>query len=206
MITDKDLLKSISIIPTWISDNEKLELFKLAHEVPEDGKIVEIGCLYGASSAALGLSVKANVKMTIIDNFSWDPSKLEGWRWKFTNENKVKPSKKVVTKYLETVGVENFHIIASDSTKIVPEGLQVYKVGDIDLLWVDGGHEADIISYDLKTFGPYANTIAVHDFHDSYWLDVNEQVYKFLENHPEFYLDHEVEQIAVLRRNINQNI
>lgn len=62
-------------IPGWMTLNDLTVLEELARQVPENGKIVEIGSLYGRSSACLAMSALPTVVVYCIDIFRDDDSK-----------------------------------------------------------------------------------------------------------------------------------
>lgn len=67
-----DLDEIFKRIPSWTSTIEREKLAELSAEVPPTGTIVEIGCLYGGSTAVLALS-NPSALVRSIDNFSWTP-------------------------------------------------------------------------------------------------------------------------------------
>lgn len=182
--TKDNLLKVIAHIPAWLEDAEKLELFDLGSACIVGDRIVEVGTLYGGSSACLGLGARDGAELLIFDNFSWTPDGFPTATAALAAAN------------LTSVGLKNFNIIEMDSLNCE------YSADDkpISLLWVDGGHSLEFITHDLETFGPFAQVIACHDYGNTFWTTIKAAVEKFIEKHPEFYLDHVTGMIAVLRR------
>lgn len=59
--------------PSEISLEEGRFLGSLAQQVPDDGCIVEIGTLFGASTRVLALFKPSTAKLITVDSFSWNP-------------------------------------------------------------------------------------------------------------------------------------
>ncbi len=171
-------------IPSWIEPNEKEALFELATKVPKkNGQIVEVGSLYGGSTAFLGLGAP-KAKITIFDDFSWNPLP------------EIKNSRETLLNNLEKVGLKNeIEIRAGDSRETAKDWQ-----GRIDLLWIDGGHSFEFIHADLMNLGPHAKVIACHDYDNPAWPTIRKAVEAFIESYPEWHVDHVVGTLVVLRR------
>ncbi|RPI92895.1 MAG: class I SAM-dependent methyltransferase [Chloroflexi bacterium] len=162
--------------------NERECLARLASAVPAGGTIMEIGCLYGGTTGVLALA-NPQAQVMAVDNFSWHPP------------DDIPTSAALVRENMKLIGAGNVDVIEGDSCV-----LGKFWHGPIDLLWVDGGHTFEIAYADLSNFGPHAQVIAVHDYHNGYWAGVKQAVTKFLEEHAEFKLVEVVHWVAVLRR------
>lgn len=145
MTTRETLLADTKHIPILLQPEERLLLWDLAQEVPPGGTIVEIGSLYGGSTAILGLA-NPGAKITAIDWFKYHPSGVA--------------SKEVLFRNLQSVGVQNVTLREGDSTTMTHDGSK------IDLLWIDGGHDYPIVLHDLQEFGTFADVVAMHDFYN----------------------------------------
>jgi precorrin-6B methylase 2 len=181
--TEDNIVGLISQIPTWMTDDEKVELFKLGKNVKPGELILEIGALYGGSTAILGLASK-KAELVVIDNFSWSPL------------DTMPASAEQLRKNLLTVGLKDVVIHEMDS---IQASYSEYDPS-IALLWIDGGHSLEFISHDLATFGPHARVIACHDFDNPAWPTIRQAVEQFIAEHPEWHIDHVVSQICVLKR------
>jgi len=171
-----------SAIPSWTNLNERELLSKLSQAVPEGGLILEIGCLYGGTTAVLALS---NPKAEVIsmDNFSWTPKGYPTVSPERTKRN------------LSEAGAKNVQIIVADSRTQWQKWWR-----HIDLLWIDGGHSYEYVSSDLFHFAPFASVVALHDYGNATWTSIKKAVEEFLKANQEFYLDTVVGMVAVLRR------
>jgi precorrin-6B methylase 2 len=122
---------------------ELQEIERLAAEVPANGLIVEVGCLYGRSTYAWAKSCDPSVKVIVIDPFY-----EEGQRKKF-DEN--------------TAGIENIEVIDGKA----PDKM-IYPGHMIDLIFIDATHynpnDMDIIEY----FLPFVKTGGILSGHDYY--------------------------------------
>lgn len=169
-------------ILSWTDEKERGLLSQLSSEVPENGWIVEIGCLYGGTTATLALS-NPKALVVSIDNFSWTPDGYPQVSPTLTRSN------------LREAGVENVQIIEGDSREIGKDWEH-----HIDLLWVDGGHSYEFVYSDLVNFGPHADVIALHDYGNPFWETIMKAVGDFLKDHEEFYIAQVVSTVVVLRR------
>lgn len=180
--TNKREVTMTDDIPSWTSEAERAELTKLAAAVPDGGSIVEIGCLYGGTTAVLA-QAQPKAMVTSIDNFSWSPIENMPASYKQLMEN------------MEMLKITNVKAIEGDS-RVVGKNWKE----PIDLLWIDGGHSYEFVLSDLTKFGPYAKVIALHDWENPGWPTIKEAVKAFLTDYTEWQLDHTVEMVAVLTR------
>lgn len=182
MITVQDAIKKASTIPSWTEPDEKVKLAELAQEVGT-GRIVEVGALYGGTTAVMALA-NPEANITSIDEFSWTP------------EGCPTACKKLMHQNLLDLGIANFEIIEGDSRNIGRHWSQ-----PIDLLFVDGGHSYEYVHADLVNFGPSAKVIALHDFGNAAWPSVMQAVKNFMDEFPDmFKITEVVGTVAVLRR------
>src|SRR6185436_2035859 len=96
------VLEKASAIYSITTVAERACLSELAQEVPDQGFMVEIGCLYGGITAVLALSQPYAAVVTI-DDFSWHPDDMP--------ENSVA----LVMENMDKVGADNVTIIPGDS-------------------------------------------------------------------------------------------
>ena len=68
----KDVIKKAEAVRPLTEINERECLARVAGEVPDGGLIVEIGCLYGGTTAVLALA-KPTAEVRVIDVFDWHP-------------------------------------------------------------------------------------------------------------------------------------
>lgn len=169
-------------IPAWTDGSERELLTSLAAAVPADGLILEIGALYGGTTAVLATGAP-HARVTSIDNFSWQP---EGY---------PKPSAELVRENLSKVGVKNVTVIKGDSRVLCKTWNK-----HIDLLWVDGGHSFEFVYNDIFTFGQFADVIALHDFDNPAWTTIRKAVETFIDKFPEWHVDTVVGMVVVLRK------
>ena len=178
-----DYDKVFMIAPSWTSLNERKLLSELAKDVPADGTIVEIGCLYGGVTSILGLSAP-NAQVITIDNFSWTP---EGY---------PAASPQLAMENFNILGVFNIYVMnmtSRDAAKRLDT--------PIDLLWIDGGHDFKSVYFDLFHFSKYSRgPIALHDYDNPGWKDIRQAVEVFLKKNDDWYIDKVVDMVVVLRK------
>ena len=154
-------IQAASVVPSWTSEDERRQVGALAYDLIDGSKIVEIGCLYGGSTAVMGLaSPKSSI--TVIDDFSWNPNEYpEGSRAAFQ-------------KNMDTFDI-HVNIIEGDSRQIG----KIWK-DPIDLLVIDGGHSYEYIRADLELFAPKAEVVVCHDWDNPAWPSVRTAIEEFL--------------------------
>lgn len=165
------------------TEAERTCLAELAMEVPDQGLIVEIGCLYGGVTAVLAMA-SPFAAVIAIDDFSWHPETLP------VN------SPIVVMENMQKLGIDNVTIIEGDSRT-------QYKHWSrkIDLLWIDGGHSFEYVSSDLFNFAKWCQVIALHDYKNPEpWMGITKAVTLFLEKNPDWKMEKVVDMVCVLRR------
>jgi predicted O-methyltransferase YrrM len=179
----KDAIRLAEVIPAWLEQNEKEMLFSLAKEVPENGHVVEVGCLYGGSTALLGLGA-ATAKITVFDDFSWSPLP------------EMVSSRETLLANLAKIELHNQIDVREGDSRTLAKGW----TAPIDLLWIDGGHSYEFIFSDLMHLGPSAQVIACHDFDNPVWPSIRKAVTDFIAQHPQWMIDTVAGTLVVLRR------
>ena len=185
-ISDVDAVEKARVVRPLTEINERECVARLAAQVPPNGIIFEIGCLYGGMTAVLGL---ANPKASLItlDDFSWHPA------------DDVPTSRELLYANMEKVGVKNVELLEGDSREIGKNWSS-----PIDLLWIDGGHSFEYVYQDICNFGTHAQVIALHDFNNPVWASIRQAVEKFISNHAEWRIDEVVGTVVVLRRQVQR--
>lgn len=133
-------------IPGWMTEPELQDIERLAAQVPANGLIVEVGCLYGRSTYAWAKSCDPSVKVIVIDPFYG-----EGQREKFD---------------ANTAGIENIEVIHG----IAPRNM-IYPGHMIDLIFIDATHfnpsDMNIIEYFLPFIKP-GGILSGHDYYETF--------------------------------------
>lgn len=184
MLSSRDILEKAGVLPPYMQVDERELIIELAREVPAGGLIVEVGALYGGSTAVLALANPA-ARIISVDDFSWSP--VAG-----------KPaSKERLLLGLAAVGVTIEEVIEGDSREVGKDWTE-----PIDFLLIDGGHSFQYVHADLMNFGPHANVIAAHDYEDAKWKgEIQPAVADFIKAHPCWYIEKVVNTTVVLRKN-----
>jgi MMP 1-O-methyltransferase len=141
----KELMKDV---PGWLSDEEGEELYELAKECAGKGVIVEIGSWKGKSTICLGLGSRAGRSVRI---FAVDPH--ADYRHGEFKEN------------VERAGIADL---------VTPvKGLSQEKADEvrepIELLFVDGSHEEELVREDFELWVPKVVEGGIVAFHDTTW-------------------------------------
>ena len=180
-------LEIIESIPGYIGEKDERELFARAQAVPEDGHILELGSLFGRSAATLALGAPT-AKILSVDNYQNDASL----------DNILDFSPEGNTERLSNLGIHNVTFVKGNSHKLV------YR-DNIDLLWIDCGHEYEDVKADLDRFGFLATTICLHDYRsEDTGIDTQPGVTcatnEWISEHPEFHIDHHIWSTVTLVR------
>jgi predicted O-methyltransferase YrrM len=143
----KELIKDV---PGWLTDEEGEALFELARECSGRGVIVEIGSWKGKSTICLGLGSRAGRGVRI---FAVDPH--ADYRHGEFKDN------------VERAGIGDL---------VTPvKGLSQQVAGDFDqpieLLFVDGSHEEELVREDFDKWVPKVVEGGIVAFHDTTWHD-----------------------------------
>lgn len=183
MSNKKVILEKAANIPTWLAEDEKVRLIELAMEVALGKLIVEIGSLYGGSTALLALAAP-KAKVIAIDNFSWSPI------------TERPASQAELLRNMASCEIENVTVMEGDSRRI-----GFAWQGVITLLWIDGGHSYEFVRMDLGNFGPWAYKIALHDYDNPAWPSVKQAVEDFIAKYPIWEIESVVGMLVTLKRN-----
>jgi precorrin-6B methylase 2 len=182
-ITFEKASKIAEHIPVFMDSSERQVLFEEAAKLAPGEVIVEVGCLYGGSTAMLGLGSKNECPIIVYDNFSWTPDGFPT------------ATKELALSNLEQVGLTEVTIHVADTLEIG------YPTEPIGLLFIDGGHSIQYIVNDLKKFGPQARTILCHDYGNVYWTTIKQAVTEFIHDHQDtYYLEKVVGMVAVIQQ------
>jgi predicted O-methyltransferase YrrM len=143
----KELIKDV---PGWLTDEEGEALFELARECSGRGVIVEIGSWKGKSTICLGLGSRVGRGVRI---FAVDPH--ADYRHGEFKDN------------VERAGIGDL---------VTPvKGLSQQVAGDFDqpieLLFVDGSHEEELVREDFDKWVPKVVEGGIVAFHDTTWHD-----------------------------------
>jgi predicted O-methyltransferase YrrM len=143
----KELIKDV---PGWLTDEEGQALFELARDCSGTGVIVEIGSWKGKSTICLGLGSRAGRGVRI---FAVDPH--ADYRHGEFKDN------------VERAGIGDL---------VTPvKGLSQQVVSDFDqpieLLFVDGSHDEELVREDFDKWVPKVVEGGVVAFHDTTWHD-----------------------------------
>jgi len=155
MKRDLKVLPSFFTIPTHLTDNEKVFLYKKAGELKQRAIIAEIGSYLGASTCFLGAGVKKNGgKVFAVDTWT-NLAMSEGPRETYKDFlSNIEPFKDTVTPLRgNSVDIAN---IFNES---------------IDLLFIDGDHSYGAVCRDIDAWLPKVKENGIVVFHDYGWSD-----------------------------------
>jgi len=168
-------------IVCYMTADELALLERTAADLCEGGLIVEIGACYGGSTATLALAAPQALVLSI-DTFGWSPVEA------------MPASAAQLLTNMAGAGAGNVAVLPADS-----HAVGAVWSRPIDLLFVDGGHDDASVRGDLAAFGPHAGTVAVHDYGNPYYADVEQAAADFCADHG-FVLASRVDYLAILVR------
>lgn len=143
MKTFKEAWKKIKDMPGLVEENEMEALFNAIREF-DAKKIVEIGCLYGKSTAIIAEAAAKDAEIITIDNFSVQGE--DARKYLVENILPVYPSIKLL------------ELSSNDAVNevFVP----------IDFIFIDGNHFDDGIKADCENWLPKLKSFGIAAFHD----------------------------------------
>jgi predicted O-methyltransferase YrrM len=138
----------IADIPGWLTDEEGEALYELARACRGDGVIVEIGSWKGKSTVCLGLGSQAGNSVPV---YAIDPH--AGYRFGDFKDN------------VERAGLTELVRPIASLSQPAADGFDE----PIELLFVDGSHEYDLVLEDFEKWVPKVVDGGWVAFHDTTW-------------------------------------
>jgi len=187
-------LEAIDGIDGWLSDEQAARLFERAREVPEGGRIVEIGSYRGRSTVVLAATAQQGTRVIAIDPHAGNdrgPRQITG------NLEAGEEDRIAFERNLRRAGVREpvVHI-----RKRSDEALDDVD-GEIDLLYVDGAHRFAPARQDIERWGARVRpggTMLIHDAFSS--VGVTLAQLRLLVASPEFVYAGRSRSLAEYRR------
>lgn len=135
----------------FITEPEAELLYRLASDIPADGKIVEIGAYQGRSTCALAFGArKHDADVYSIDSHP----KHEAGGTTFDE----------MDNFFYHENIAHFQLGDVVYTINLPsEQVILCWVDPIDLLWIDGSHEDEHVRHDWHAWSWHADVVAMHD-------------------------------------------
>jgi predicted O-methyltransferase YrrM len=134
-------------IPGWFNYAESYD--QIVHEIPEDGKIVEIGSFLGRSTHYLATSLmnanKENVKIYCVDTFEGSSEHVN-----------LKLPKDFFSIFKENLKffIGREMVIPCQGRSDSEDILNKFEDGSIDYIMVDGAHEHEPVLDDIQNWWP----------------------------------------------------
>jgi predicted O-methyltransferase YrrM len=138
----------IADIPGWLTDEEGEALYELARSCHGDGVIVEIGSWKGKSTVCLGLGSRAGSSVPV---YAVDPH--ADYRFGDFKTN------------VERAGIADLVRPVASLSQAAADGFDE----PIELLFVDGSHEYDLVLEDFEKWVPKVVDGGWIAFHDTTW-------------------------------------
>jgi MMP 1-O-methyltransferase len=138
----------IADIPGWLTDEEGEALYELARSCRGDGVIVEIGSWKGKSTVCLGLGSRAGNSVPV---YAVDPH--ADYRFGDFKTN------------VERAGIAELVRPVASLSQAAADGFD----DPIELLFVDGSHEYDLVLEDFEKWVPKVVDGGWVAFHDTTW-------------------------------------
>ena len=152
--------------PGSTTNKELLIIAKLAAQLPENSNFLEIGTMFGRTARVWYYNKPATVNMTVVDNFGVDfennfrgDTTLANYAY-----NKSKNDKTTHNTFLELCNdfVDRIKVI-----KIITVLNLIVEI-DYDFVYIDAGHDRNMVLAQIKKFLVPGNVIAGHDYSESH--------------------------------------
>jgi predicted O-methyltransferase YrrM len=140
----------IADVPGWLTDEEGEALYELARACRGDGVIVEIGSWKGKSTVCLGLGSQDGAGVPV---YAVDPH--ADYRFGDFKTN------------IERAGIADLVRPIASLSQTAADGFDE----TIELLFVDGSHEYDLVLEDFEKWVPKVVDGGWVAFHDTTWTD-----------------------------------
>ena len=140
----------IADVPGWLTDEEGEALYELARACRGDGVIVEIGSWKGKSTVCLGLGSQDGAGVPV---YAVDPHADHRYGDFKTN--------------IERAGIADLVRPIASLSQTAADGFDE----TIELLFVDGSHEYDLVLEDFEKWVPKVVDGGWVAFHDTTWTD-----------------------------------
>jgi MMP 1-O-methyltransferase len=152
----------VADVPGWLTDEEGEALYELARGCEGRGVIVEIGSWKGKSTICLGLGSRAGNAVRI---FAIDPH--ADYRFGDFKAN------------VERAGIQDLVTPMASLSQAAADDF----TEPIELLFVDGSHEVDLVREDFDKWVPKVVDCGWVAFHDTTWTEgprrvVGERIYR----------------------------
>jgi len=145
-----ELRKRLDQLPGWLSYEEGETLYELAKACRGRGVIVEIGSWRGKSTMCLGLGSKAGNRVPI---YAIDPHSEHTFG--------------DFTKNVEAAGISDIVTPMPGRSQELAEGFDQ----PIELLFIDGAHQYDLVLEDFERWVPKVVEGGVVAMHDTTWFE-----------------------------------
>jgi predicted O-methyltransferase YrrM len=144
-VPNVELRRRLDELPGWLSYEEGETLYELARSCTGKGVIVEIGSWRGKSTTCLGLGSKAGKRVRVFAVDRHTDGTFPDWR-----------------RNIEAAGIEDVVTPVKGLSQEVAAGFEE----PIELLFVDGAHQYDLVRQDFERWVPKVlegGVVAMHD-------------------------------------------
>jgi hypothetical protein len=163
-------------IPGWMTERDVRLLGHLVTYVPENGSILEIGCFFGRSTAALIDGKKKSASLEIIDPFedmrtwagftaipTFEKSSCKGNDFVYKVAIHIAQSISWLEAFRYCIGETRFQQVQifKGTSENHP------KVKDYDFVFIDGAHSYEWVKHDIQKYISPSTLIVGDDFLDT---------------------------------------
>jgi predicted O-methyltransferase YrrM len=147
---------------------EQAFLYRLACQAPKNASAIEIGSWIGHSTCILGAALPGEgARLCAIDGFTGmttTPGEVAYYKKFLRRVSPTASQRELFDAHIARFGLEKrVTAVASDSAKaaLVPDGF-----APADFLFIDGGHDLEVVRRDVELYVPLVRSGGVVAFHD----------------------------------------
>lgn len=179
-----------NVVEGFLTDLDKITLYRLAKRCKGLGSIVEIGSYKGMSTIQLarGSQDGCEAKVYAIDHHKGS-----------IEHRKDGKSINTFKEFKRNIELNNLNDFVVPMVMTSKKASRKFK-GDIELLFIDGSHKYEDILIDLKSWFPKVINGGIIAFHDNNWDSTKKVINAYIKDNPSFNKVKEIGMITYCKK------